>query len=332
MIGVSLVVCCYNSSSRLYSTLLHISRQELNDSVNFEVIVIDNASKDNTLDCAGKIWKEFNSSIPFRALLESKVGLSNARKRGIQESMYSFVLFCDDDNWLAPDYVQKSYEIMMADSSIGILGGCGIPEYEITPPVWFERYRKSYALGPQADIDGYVPIEQNIYGAGMMVRKVPLEQMYKEGFNSVLTGRKGESLSTGEDIEICIWYSLLGYKLFYSGALTFRHFIPGERLTNDYFLKRSYGKGKTEAIFLLYLARLKNSEVTWLKSKTDWYMELIKRIIHYVLTFKPFKSFDDLVKRRILISSIQFRLANFEYLLDVNERIKSIKITSGIND
>lgn len=52
--GVSIVICCYNSASRLPETLQHIAEQEVAANISWEVIVVDNASTDNTQEIAKK--------------------------------------------------------------------------------------------------------------------------------------------------------------------------------------------------------------------------------------------------------------------------------------
>ena len=99
MKGVSVIICCYNSSKRLGETLKHLSVQKINDTP-CEIIIVDNASTDNTASLARETWDALGSSIPMRIINESKPGLSHAREAGINASSYTYIIFCDDDNWL----------------------------------------------------------------------------------------------------------------------------------------------------------------------------------------------------------------------------------------
>ena len=45
--GISVIICCYNSSLRLDETLKHLINQKTHG-FNWELIVVDNASTDNT--------------------------------------------------------------------------------------------------------------------------------------------------------------------------------------------------------------------------------------------------------------------------------------------
>jgi GT2 family glycosyltransferase len=56
--GVSVVVCCHNSASRLPTTLHHLAAQEVPRDLGWEVIVVDNASTDRPFVlCRSHAWE-----------------------------------------------------------------------------------------------------------------------------------------------------------------------------------------------------------------------------------------------------------------------------------
>ncbi|MBK6904811.1 MAG: glycosyltransferase [Saprospirales bacterium] len=59
--GVSVVVCCYNSSARLPATLEHLAHQSLPAGLPVEVIVVDNNSKDRTAETALGEWERLGN-------------------------------------------------------------------------------------------------------------------------------------------------------------------------------------------------------------------------------------------------------------------------------
>jgi len=63
--GISVVICCYNSASRLPATLQHIAEQSLDSEILWEIIIVDNASTDNTAEIASTYWQFLNCRIPF---------------------------------------------------------------------------------------------------------------------------------------------------------------------------------------------------------------------------------------------------------------------------
>ena len=172
--GISIVICCYNSGQIIGKTLGYLSDQEISTGFTIEVILVDNASSDNTLEVAEKSWTTLpasqNPSFTFRIVSEPRPGLSYARFKGSKEATYPYILFCDDDNFLATDYCATAYEIMYSDPVIGACGGCGKPVYEGEMPEWFKSLQISYAWGPQSDKEGYTK-SYTLYGAGLVIRR-----------------------------------------------------------------------------------------------------------------------------------------------------------------
>ena len=236
--GVSVIICCYNSAARLPKTLAALAHQHCGHWLQWEVIIVDNGSSDNTAAIASDSWTMLNSSVPLRMVKELNPGLSNARKRGVAEAGYSFLLFCDDDNWLGENYVQGVFDILYSDNSIAACGGMGIPVFEDAEPFWFYEYAEAFALGSQ-EILREEWRQLNLYGAGMGVRRSIIADLYNSGFTPLFSGRKGASLSSSEDCELSSIFILQGYLLVYSDELKFHHFMPKERATFSY-LKRLY--------------------------------------------------------------------------------------------
>jgi len=166
---------------------------------------------------------------------EPNPGLSFARSKGFATANYEFVLMCDDDNWLDPDYVRLVFEIMSSNESIGALGGRGELVYETNPPEWVRRF-PIFAAGAQGPKSGPTP-HARLYGAGCVIRKSAHERLMKAGCRSVLTDRRGKELSSGRDYELCYGLFMAGYKTWYDERLTFRHFIPADRFTREYYMK-----------------------------------------------------------------------------------------------
>src|SRR5215468_3703384 len=99
MDGVSVIICCYNSSTRLPDTLSHLGRQNVRPSIPWEVVIVNNASTDNTTVVAHQCWPSDAPTV-LRVVYEPRLGLSHARSRGLSEARYEIVSFVDDDNWV----------------------------------------------------------------------------------------------------------------------------------------------------------------------------------------------------------------------------------------
>ena len=104
----------------------------------------------------------------------------------------------------------------------------------------------------------------------MVIRKTALAQLEKAGFKSLLSDRKGKSLSSGGDSELCMAIALKGYRIWYHEGLQFKHYIPQNRLNKEYIEKLFTGFGKSQSVISLYQFALKNPNIQhkswiWLK-------------------------------------------------------------------
>lgn len=247
--GISVVICCYNSSQRLPETLRHLAKQQFSrhPGLAWEVIVVDNASTDDTARVAQVEWSKYNSPAPLKVLHQPIPGTGHARELGMAHVQYAFLLFCDDDNWLTPDYLDLSYDIMIQNPSISGLGGCGIAVCEEEPPAWFDSLKAAYSVEGQAPTShGPVTIERGfVYTAGAIFRKVTIDEVISKGFQKVLTGRTAKSLGAGEDVELCYAIILAGGSIYYDERLRFQHLMPASRINWRYFKRLNHSFGIT---------------------------------------------------------------------------------------
>ncbi|MCT8340057.1 glycosyltransferase family 2 protein [Flavobacteriaceae bacterium TK19130] len=259
-VDVSIIVCCYNSEALLPETMRHLAAQEIPDGFSYEVVLVDNNSSDNTAATAKQLWKEFGSASPLNVIFERTPGLSHARKAGVKEAKADLIIFCDDDNWLASNYSVKAHSIMKKHPKIGALGGLSKGVLEGDTPDWWHEQAMNYAVGIQAPEDGDISERGFVWGAGLVIRKTILTQLFKAKFHSLLLGRTGAAITSGDDSEICKWVLIMGYRLWYSEALKFSHYITERRLKHSYMVKLNQGHQASLPILELYDWFLKNSD------------------------------------------------------------------------
>ena len=293
--GISIIVCCYNSALRLNKTLECIALQKVPDDLKWEVIIVDNNSTDSTSLIAESEWKKYNLAIPFKIVAEKKQGLSYARKTGVENAAYSILVFCDDDNHLKNNYISHAYEIMQVNSNIGIAGGQSLPDFETEKPFWFNKFEYAYAVGKQLQQTGIANQRKYLTGAGIVIRKEIFSILDEIGFTSMLSDRKGNSVSSGGDSEICLLALFLGYDLYYDEALQFTHFIPTNRLQWRYCVKMiTKGFAYPQIYFAMYdycFKGVTKNEVLLFNNLYRWNMRRQLRIIR-----NEFVGFDNFFK------------------------------------
>jgi len=315
--GISVVICSYNSEHRIKRVLGCLSAQQNCDDIEWEVIMVDNASKDNTAKVAKELWKR--NEIPFKVISEPNPGLSNARRTGINNSKFSFISFIDDDNWVCENWIETTYEIMVKNPNVGICGGLGEPVFENSPPVWFKEIQHAYAVGPQQDKEGILSSEiQFLYGAGITIRKEAWNRLMSKNFKFLLTGRKGKSLSSGEDYELCLALKFAGYSLYYSPRLKFKHYMFASRLNLKYLRHLFAAFGKSRVILMIYIAYLLYPD----NIKRYLYTNYLLSVIH--TTYSLLKSIITSVNK---INFNKYNLPLLHIIYNWNYLIETIKQT-----
>lgn len=287
MIGISVIICCYNSSKRIGTTLDHLVVQRTEGLFNFEIILVDNNSSDNTFEEVKDYFRLKKEMVDFSILKEPKPGRSNALKLGIKSSKYDFLVMCDDDNWLEDDYLSITYRYLLNNHDIALIGGEGSARFSSAKPGWFDQYYHGYAVGRQSEQNTYL---QTIYGAGMGARKSVVEQCFAIPF--FLTGRKGSKLTSGEDTELCYRVGLMKFKIFYTSELKFQHDLSAERLSWNYLKRLHNGLSEPDFILDLYrdvLANRSFKKWSWLKKGMYFLCITLKYGIIYALKGKLFK-------------------------------------------
>lgn len=145
--GISVVICCYNSESRITPTLQHLFKQQITPLLRWEIIIVDNLCKDKTVEVVKKVSSDANNPVEIHFVEENKPGLASARAKGIKVAKFEYIVFCDDDNWLNPHYISNGYKLLKDNPTFGIIGGHGEAVSEVVLPSWFHQERFSYATG-----------------------------------------------------------------------------------------------------------------------------------------------------------------------------------------
>jgi len=247
--GVSVIICTYNGAQRLPKTLRHLANQVTPPGLPWEVIVVDNNSNDNTFDAVNTEWASYNTAIAFTLAKQPKPGVSFAREMGIELSKYGYLIQCDDDNWLAENYVAKVFELLERNPQIGIVGGIAVGAFETTPPDWFDKFSTSYAVGQRKNES--MPINW-LASAGVGIRKEALTKLKSVNFHHILSGRKGKNLLAGDDLELCAAINAVGYMVYFSTELSFVHYMTANRLTWSYFKKMVKNVERPKTVFDMY--------------------------------------------------------------------------------
>ena len=249
MSKLSVVICTHNPHEDFLSRTLDGMRAQTLAQNQWELIMVDNGSEIPIAQKFDLSWHPHS-----RHIREDELGLTAARLTGISESTGEIVVFVDDDNILAVDYLTNALDIAKNYLFLGAWGGSCVAEYEITPPIWFLDYEGNIAVRKVEEIiwsNQYFDYKATPVGAGMCVRKSVADkysERLKTDAQSQSLDRKGDSLMSCGDHDIA-WTSItMGLGMGVFPSLELIHIIPEFRLQKDYILRLLEGDACSSTI------------------------------------------------------------------------------------
>lgn len=254
---VSVIICTYQPPEEAYRrTLAALSTQKL-ERTEWELIIVDNNSP-----TPSRCHEQFSASLAPRLFREMQPGQANARRLGLREARGQLIVFADQDNVLAPDYLAEVVSLFARHTEVGLAGGKSLPEFESPPPPWTREFWPLLALRDQGDTPVIVrelrppgtdrnqyPLEAP-HGAGMAGRKAAFDPWLAHSLGE-FSGRRFNAMTSGDDNDIVLWAMRTGWAVAYFPTLVLTHLIPPERLTPAYLARINRGI-QTSWMQLLY--------------------------------------------------------------------------------
>jgi glucosyl-dolichyl phosphate glucuronosyltransferase len=244
MMKTSLVLCTYNRSRTLPQALESIAASRFPSFVDWEVLVVDNNSRDQTRQVVEGFCERYPRR--FRYLLEREQGLSYARNAGIREARGELIVFTDDDVTVDPDWLYK-LTAALDDEQWSGAGGRILPQQSFSPPRWLVTEGPREIKGVLVLFDlGDEPhkLQRTPFGANMAFRRCMFE---KYGSFRTDLGHCGDDLIGNEETEFCRRLMRGGEDLLYVPSAIVYHPVTPERLTRKYFLQWFFAYGKANA-------------------------------------------------------------------------------------
>lgn len=182
---VSVIIPTYNRAQLIKRAVVSVLKQTYRD---FELIIVDDGSQDETEEIIDKIIKETQGDRIRYIKLDRNQGVSHARNVGIQEAKYEYIAFLDsDDEWMPLKIELQMQKMLNADKEVALvfcrMGGKKRDSEEryVCPP---ENVPKEILVGNL--FSGL--LQQNVIGTPtMLVRKECLKQVggFKESLRCI---------------------------------------------------------------------------------------------------------------------------------------------------
>jgi len=239
--NLSIIIVNYNVTQLLRNCLFSI--QKYVDGLDYEVIVIDNASTDSS-------WGDLIPEFPKVHFIssENNDGFAKANNKAVQSATGEYLLILNPDTELEGFYMKDILKFAESHSDFGCLGvrmhdanGEFLPESKRSVPDMYNSFEKLFTNFRKNNSKSYYRNDigefenaevEVVTGAFLLIKRDIYEKV--GGFDETY-------FMYGEDIDLC--YTLLknGYRNFYYGKASIFHYKGESTIKNEVYLERFYG-------------------------------------------------------------------------------------------
>jgi glycosyltransferase involved in cell wall biosynthesis len=259
---LTVVICTYNGATRLPAVLdallgcadytdrhnASLSQTSTVTPLTWEILVVDNNSKDDTIAIVEQFQTQWPVHVPLRWASEMRQGAAYARHHGIEISASPLIGFLDDDNIPNPNWVVAAHQFGQEHPEAGAYGSQIRGDFEVEPPAELRKLLPFLAIVER----GNQPLRYNSVkkvlppSAGLVVRRqVWLDHVPDR---CILGGRTADSMLTGEDTEALTHLLNSGWEIWYNPGMTIQHRIPKWRLERNYLVPFFRGIGLSRSV------------------------------------------------------------------------------------
>jgi glycosyltransferase involved in cell wall biosynthesis len=231
---ISVVICTYNRVELLSHVLSSVTVQTV-PTDEYEILVIDNHSTDNTKEFVIK-FSQIHPNV--RYIYEPEQGLSHARNRGWKEAQGEYVAYIDDDARAENRWVEAIAAFAARRPEAAAFGG---PYFGFSlKPLLQAWYKESYASWSLGTEERPIQKDEWLKGTNMIYKRTALEAL--NGFDTRL-GMSGKTLAYGEEVGLQLKLMEKGFPIYYVPCIRVKHLIADYKLELPWFLKSIYYRG-----------------------------------------------------------------------------------------
>lgn len=129
---ISVIIPAYNESAHIAANLEEIVRTFKGFGCRYEIICIDDGSRDDTYKQFKKVAAEYSHIVVRRNL--RNYGKGRALKKGVRAASGNYIVFLDADMDLHPGQIQTFFDIMRLDEADIVIGSKMHPNSKVAYP------------------------------------------------------------------------------------------------------------------------------------------------------------------------------------------------------
>ncbi|MGD1855756.1 MAG: hormogonium polysaccharide biosynthesis glycosyltransferase HpsE [Leptolyngbyaceae cyanobacterium] len=275
-VTLSVVVPTYNGAARIPEVLDRLGKQQVDEAISWNVVVVDNNSCDRTADIVQTYQQSWSEKITLRYVFEPRQGLAYARQCGVEHSDSALIAFLDDDNWPPLDWINQVVAFAQQYPRAGAFGGRIAGVFESEVPEDIKPILGFLAIRDRGDTPHRYPVEQLQFppGAGLVVRRTAWEQCIPP---VLIRNTRG-----ADDSEISWRMAKAGWEIWYNPYTTISHFIPKKRLERAYLRQLTYNYGLCTCELMMIETAVWKRPFLLIKSTFG----SLKRISHHLIKYR----------------------------------------------
>jgi glycosyltransferase involved in cell wall biosynthesis len=252
-VDFTVIVCTYNRCQNLPTCLAALAAQEGVEGLEWEVLVVDNNSRDETVRTVERLSRELPISVRYAR--ETQQGLNHARNRGVTSSHGTHFTFVDDDIRVSPRWLAALRDAFAQDDADAVGGRIHL-DPSITLPPWVTPGSETAGFLGYQDF-GDEPFRMDgrsryPFGGNMSFHRRVVERI---GLFDPKLGRKGEGRKRGElfkGAETDYFQRLAAAgeaRIFYEPRAIVYHRVQAFQLRQRYFLTIHFNAGFQKALY-----------------------------------------------------------------------------------
>lgn len=210
---ISVIMPCYNSAHIIEKTVATLYQQTCK---NFELIVVDDGSSDNSLDILQKLATQYQS---LQIVSQQNKGPGPARNSGLKAATAEFIAFLDSDDSWHPEFLSKLHQKLMENPDC-VLAYCGWQNLGLST-----EQCQPYIPPDYQENDKFAVLLRScpwpIHAA--LTRKSAIDQV--KGFN--------ENWLTAEDFDMWVRIAMFANIVRVPEVLAYYHHQQGEQISRN---------------------------------------------------------------------------------------------------
>lgn len=244
MSGLSILIATHNGSGVLRRTLDGYAALS-NDDIPFELICVNNASKDDTQE----ILDSYKSRLNLNTMFERRPGKNRAMNTGLAAVKGDIIVMSDDDSIPHAGFLQAWKSAFEAMPETDLFGGSIVPLFDHKPAAWMlecePRFEELYAQRQNIPAGPISP--ERIYGPNMAMRSKVVEAGLRFDESVGPDASRKKSYAMGSETAFLLSAVAAGFKTGFAPEPTVSHIVREAHITPEYINGRAYRMGRGTA-------------------------------------------------------------------------------------